>query len=79
MIERREFRSVFQEDPTDHSLTTLAPINVNGVSMPRGFLITINQIVGGINMHGWRYYDVAVEDRNGTLYIQGFFNDISRP
>lgn len=74
MVERRGFMTVFLENP-DETLVTRAAINVNGTFLAVGSHIGVNQLIGGINLHSWRYYDIAVEDRAGILYVQGFFRE----
>jgi len=72
---RYRFGDIFQENP-DGSLTLLKKIDVNGVI----FDPTVARIsfgpglnISGVNFHLFKYLDIAAEEQNGTLVIQGFY------
>ncbi len=71
-MNRYRFLDIFQENP-DGSLSPKRVINVNGITFGPGVSFGQGVSFGGIDFHRFKYLDVAADEQNGTLIINGFF------
>jgi hypothetical protein len=74
MKERKKFRDVFKEDK-DEKLTLLNDIVVKGERFSKEQIFALDEPIGGVNFHKYRYLDLAVEvGEGGVLTIVGFYS-----
>ena len=72
MQERYKFLEVFKENP-DGSLTPKRRIHVNGITFEPGTTFQKGVAFGGVDFHLYKYFDIAGQEENGLLKIEGFF------
>ena len=72
MDERFKFLDVFKEN-NDGSLTPKKQIHVNGITFGPGTTFQKGVAFGGIDFHLYKYWDIAGNEDNGVLTINGFF------
>lgn len=73
MKEKRKFRDIFKEDK-DEKLTLLSNIIVKGEKFTKDQVFALNETIGGVDFHKFRYLDLAVEvGQDGVLTIVGFY------
>lgn len=70
--QRYKFLDIFQEN-SDGSLTPKRQIFVNGITFGPGVNFQKGVAFGGIDFHLYKYWDIAGEEVNGILHINGFF------
>jgi len=72
-IERKKFRDIFQENP-DGTLTLLFNVKIKETEFPLGTKFDEKTGLGGVNFHQFRYLDVAVQQGENALTVEGFYN-----
>jgi hypothetical protein len=69
---RKSFWDIFRENP-DGSLTPTKAISVNGISFGTQATFGPGVSISGLDFHLFRNLDVAVEEKDGTLVLKGFY------
>ncbi|MFZ2205227.1 MAG: hypothetical protein WAV23_01405 [Minisyncoccia bacterium] len=72
MEKRYNFLDIFTEN-SDGSLTPKRQIFVNGISFGPGVVFQKGVAFGGIDFHLYKYWDIAVDEKDGVLNIKGFY------
>jgi len=71
-MEKIPFLEVFAEHPNG-ALSPKRVINVNGITFGQGVVFNTGLTFGGIDFHLFKYLDIAAENKEGVLIIQGFY------
>ncbi len=72
-MQRFRFLDVFQENP-DGTLSPRRAVHINGVSFGPGASFGQGVSFGGVNIHQYKYFDIAgIERQDGVLEIRGFY------
>jgi hypothetical protein len=71
---RKKFREIFNEN-SNEELKLLFDIDVKGKKYSKGHTVCIDDELGGVNFHKYRYLDLAVIEDNDTdeIAIVGFY------
>lgn len=71
---RKKFRDIFQENDKEE-LELLHDVEVKGEKFSKGDKFSLQDELGGVNFHKYRYLDLAVEtiDSGKRLRLVGFY------
>lgn len=70
--DRERFNTIFNETE-DGTLEPRVQVKINGVTFGPGVKIGKGVAFGGIDLHLYKNYDLAVEKKNGIVVIKGVY------
>ncbi|MFH0845913.1 MAG: hypothetical protein V1851_00735 [Patescibacteria group bacterium] len=72
-MKKFKFSEIFREN-SDGSLEPIRHISVNKISFGPGVMFQKGVVLGGINFHLYKNWDIAAEEKeDGSLEIMGFY------
>ncbi len=71
-MQKYKFSDVFQEE-LNGALTPKVRININGTEIGAGTSIGRGTVIGGIDLHQYKYLDIAGEYVGEVFHVKGFF------